>query len=321
MTTRLRRAPTACVPMETGVRMRVVSQALSNGAYLELSFAASNERRDADAFTLLIGAGRGCRLQVAGPVAGIWMPLHGRLQLTTASGSSTFARGDLLVSEPELRVQAIGRGAALWVALLGGRTAWRRALETRVDGLTPDPLLIPARHAADRVLRRRVLALARAARKADAIDASVIFDALVDLQNTFEASIGRCPGRTYAQRRQVFLRLQRVRNYMATNCHLDLATDDLARMASYSPWHLIRAFNAAYGETPHVFLVRQRLDRARRLLRASPLAIAEIALASGFENRCAFSRLFRQSFGISASALRRQWQPALTRVHAAAAVT
>ena len=118
-------------------------------------------------------------------------------------------------------------------------------------------------------------------------------------------AIARCPGRTFAQRRQVFLRLQRVRNYLAANCHLDIDNESLARMASYSPWHFIRAFRAAYQETPHAYLVRQRLERARRLLCASPLAIAEIALASGFENRCAFSRLFRERFGVTAGAVRR----------------
>ena len=82
--------------------------------------------------------------------------------------------------------------------------------------------------------------------------------------------------------------------------------DDPMTMANYSPWHFIRAFRAAYEETPHAYLVRQRLERARRLLRASPLAIAEIALESGFENRSAFSRLFRQRFGTTAGALRRQ---------------
>jgi AraC family transcriptional regulator len=108
-----------------------------------------------------------------------------------------------------------------------------------------------------------------------------------------------------ALRRRVFLRLQRVRNYLASNCHLDIDNESLARMASYSPWHFIRAFRAAYQETPHAYLVRMRLERARRLLSQSPLAIAEIALASGFENRCAFSRLFRERFGVTAGAMRR----------------
>jgi AraC family transcriptional regulator len=136
-----------------------------------------------------------------------------------------------------------------------------------------------------------------------------VIESVLELQYQHAPAIERCPGRTFAQRRQVFLRLQRVRNYLVANCHLEVDNDRLARMASYSPWHFIRAFRAAYLQTPHAFLVEQRLQRACRLLRSSPLAVAEIALASGFENRCAFSRLFRQRFGITAGALRRRVEP------------
>ena len=170
-----------------------------------------------------------------------------------------------------------------------------------------EPLLLPTWHVADRLLRRRAIALVRAA-AAGAAEAALqaVIESLLELQHQHARAIERCPGRTYAQRRQVFLRLQRVRNYVAANCHLEVDNDRLARMASYSPWHFIRAFRAAYLQTPHAFLVDQRLQRACRLLRSSPLAVAEIALASGFENRCAFSRLFRQRFGVTAGALRRR---------------
>jgi AraC family transcriptional regulator len=59
-----------------------------------------------------------------------------------------------------------------------------------------------------------------------------------------------------------------------------------------------------YGRTPHVALVAYRLERARELLMRSQLAVAEVALASGFENRCAFSRLFKRRFGVTAISLR-----------------
>ena len=75
-------------------------------------------------------------------------------------------------------------------------------------------------------------------------------------------------------------------------------------MASYSPCHFIRAFSTVYGETPHAVLVEQRLGRAHRLINESALAITEIARASGFENRCAFSRSFKRRFGITATDLR-----------------
>ncbi|MEO8458935.1 MAG: AraC family transcriptional regulator [Dokdonella sp.] len=102
------------------------------------------------------------------------------------------------------------------------------------------------------------------------------------------------------------MRLQRVLNYMQANCHLDIETDNLARMSNYSTCHFIRAFSAAFGQTPHTVLVEYRLARAWHLLQASDLAVAEVAMASGFDNRCAFSRLFKRRYGINASELRLQ---------------
>jgi AraC family transcriptional regulator len=261
---------------------------------------------ESDQLTAVVGGGRGCVLRTEAAVAGIWIPLRGRLQLGAGNADAEFTVGELRVSECEAGVHAVGRGNAIWVALLGGRLAWRKALAQRIEIPTPEPLLLPARHPADTALRRRAIALVRAAAH-DGSDAAAIplIESVLTTQAKLGAAIERCPGRTYAHRRQVFLRLQRVRNYLAANCHLDVDNDALARMASYSPWHFIRAFRAAYQETPHAYLIDQRLLRARRLLRTSPLAISEIAMASGFENRCAFSRLFRERFGVTAHALRR----------------
>ncbi|HEU4662503.1 MAG TPA: AraC family transcriptional regulator, partial [Dokdonella sp.] len=280
---------------------------LGHGASLDLNARATNASGEL-ALSVVLGGGRGCVLKADAAVAGIWVPLRGRLQLGGGSGSEALlAPGEARVIEADPRLHAVGRGNAVWVALLGTLPAWRQVLNGQLGVPSPEAILLPARHAADRELRRAALALARAARNGDAATAcEALIERIVALQAGFAAAIARCPGRTYAQRRQVFMRLQRVRNYLATNCHLDIDNEGLARMANYSPWHFIRAFRAAYEETPHAFLVRQRLERARRLLRASPLAIAEIALESGFENRSAFSRLFRQRFGTTAGALRRQ---------------
>lgn len=276
---------------------------LTHGTRLELPPGSAARARG---LILVVGGGRGCVLRASDPLAGLWLPLRGRLQLGAATTDNLVRAGELSVSEPDARVHAVGRGASLWIAVLGGVAAWQQALGELSDPPISGPVLIPARHVADRDLRRRAIALARSRTGGEAMAGiEALLERLAALQQLFAPAVARCPGRTYAQRRQVFLRLQRVRNYLAANCQLEIDNDALAKMASYSPWHFIRAFRAAYQETPHACLVRMRLERARRLLRASPLAISEIALASGFENRCAFSRLFRQRFGITAGAMRR----------------
>jgi AraC family transcriptional regulator len=131
---------------------------------------------------------------------------------------------------------------------------------------------------------------------------------LLDLQSTFDALIRRCPGRTLAQRRGVFLRLQRVCNYMESTSDLDLGIAGFARVANYSPCHFVRTFNSVYGETPHAVLIEQRLKRALRLVNDTELSITEVARASGFEDRCAFARSFKRRFGETATAVRERSQ-------------
>lgn len=241
---------------------------------------------------------RGCTLSAQCAVAGIWIPLRGRLQVDALS----LYPGDLHVTGVEAGLQVSGRSRSVWVGLLGPAAAWHRFVMDADRLASP---LLPARYEAGFGLRRLANALRRQspARPLEAA-ASALIDRVVAAQEGFAASIEACPGRTYRQRRQVFLRLQRIRNYLASHCQAELDNDALARMAGYSASHFIRIFRAAYGETPHVYLVRQRLRHANRLLMTSPLAISEIALASGFENPSTFSRVFREHFGRTARSVR-----------------
>src|SRR5262249_52743523 len=129
-------------------------------------------------------------------------------------------------------------------------------------------------------------------------------DAVLSMQAPLTRLIERCPGRTWSQRRHVFLRLQRVRNFLRDHCDRPIDNRQMASMASYSPCTFLRTFRATYEQTPHAYLVDQRLQLARQLLRTSRLGVAETAQAIGFADRCAFSRSFRRRFGMSARALR-----------------
>ena len=279
--------------------MQIVFHSPVSGGVLELSSATYAR---SSKLAVVVGGGRGCALKLDGEFVAIWIPLRGRLQL---GNDALLHSGEACVTEPETCQRVIGRGNALWVGILGTADVWRHALGRLVDLPGVVKTLLPARHRADRELRRLAVAVARA-KEGGELQVEAVLERICTLQGGLVEAIERCPGRTHAQRRHVFARLQRVCHYLDANCHLELDNDALARLANYSPWHFIRAFRAAYGETPHAYLVRRRLERACRLLRGSHLAISEVALASGFENRCAFSRLFRQRFGTTAGAMRRQ---------------
>jgi AraC family transcriptional regulator len=290
--------------------MHIDCERLVNGGRLDWSGEEADRRTSDSGLRIVIGYGRGCVLHGHAAPATIVIPLRGRVQVSDGEQARILHTGELLAWESGQRLQVIGRGTSLWIAVFASADVWHRLGGEPIES-APEPLLVPALHAADRPLRRAAVRLARVALAADGKDTSLAATAasafatlICDLQADFDLYIARCPGRTLGQRRSVFLRLQRVRNYMASSCHLDLDIAGFARMASYSPCHFIRAFSTVFGETPHAVLVEQRLGRAHRLINESALAITEIARASGFENRCAFSRSFKRRFGITATDLR-----------------
>jgi AraC-like DNA-binding protein len=80
---------------------------------------------------------------------------------------------------------------------------------------------------------------------------------------------------------------------------------DAAEEACLSPFHYHRMFARAFGETPHDFLTRVRIDRAKQLLAQEHLPVTEVCLSVGYESLGSFSGLFRSLVGCSPSEYRR----------------
>ena len=85
---------------------------------------------------------------------------------------------------------------------------------------------------------------------------------------------------------------------------LDIAA--LARIACLSPSHLIRTFRATFGETPHRYLQRRRIERAMYLLRATDRSVTAVCLDVGFTSLGTFSRTFAEVVGESPTEHRRR---------------
>jgi AraC-like DNA-binding protein len=83
---------------------------------------------------------------------------------------------------------------------------------------------------------------------------------------------------------------------------LDVAS--LARVAHLSPSHFNREFRATFGETPHRYLQRRRLERAMEMLRETERPVGEICLDVGFASLGTFGRTFRAVVGESPSRYR-----------------
>jgi AraC-like DNA-binding protein len=100
--------------------------------------------------------------------------------------------------------------------------------------------------------------------------------------------------------------LLRVRDLIDRAYAEQLDVTALARSASVSPAYFSRSFKAAFGETPHQYLMSRRMERAMALLRAGELSVTDICFAVGFSSLGSFSTQFRRFVGVSPSAYRRQ---------------
>jgi AraC-like DNA-binding protein len=85
---------------------------------------------------------------------------------------------------------------------------------------------------------------------------------------------------------------------------VDLSVAALARRATLSPFHFLRAFTNVAGMTPHQFVLRMRLHRAALRLRQSDESVTDIALGSGFNDLSSFNRRFRLIMGMAPTAFR-----------------
>ena len=104
-------------------------------------------------------------------------------------------------------------------------------------------------------------------------------------------------------------RLLRARDAMDRSYAQPLDVPALARIACVSEAHFIRTFRATFGETPHRYLQRRRVERSMWLLRETERSVTNICLDVGFTSLGTFSRTFREIVGQSPVAYRRRTTP------------
>ncbi|MFJ2760801.1 helix-turn-helix domain-containing protein [Streptomyces prasinus] len=101
-------------------------------------------------------------------------------------------------------------------------------------------------------------------------------------------------------------RMLRARDAMDRDYARPMDVPALARVAHVSPAHFSRTFRATFGETPHRYLQRRRVERAMFLLRETGRSVTDIGFEVGFNSPGTFSRTFRDIVGRSPRAYRKE---------------
>src|SRR6201994_983729 len=102
-------------------------------------------------------------------------------------------------------------------------------------------------------------------------------------------------------------RLRRVTDLIHARLEDELGLDELAQSAGLSTAHFARMFRKSTGETPHQFVLRRRLERAKAMLRAPNARILDVAVACGFKTQQHFAQVFCAASGVSPTQYRRDF--------------
>jgi len=108
--------------------------------------------------------------------------------------------------------------------------------------------------------------------------------------------------------------VEEVLRYIREHINEPLDRETLASVAGFSIPHFHRVFTAHVGESAICYVRRLRLERAGRKLRMGAVDITEVALAAGYDSHAAFSKAFKQQFGVSPSEFRQLGCTAATQL-------
>ncbi|NES93747.1 MAG: helix-turn-helix transcriptional regulator [Desertifilum sp. SIO1I2] len=93
--------------------------------------------------------------------------------------------------------------------------------------------------------------------------------------------------------------LLHILNYIQEHLDRDIKLADLSNQLGISQFHFIDLFKQSVGTTPYQYLLQQRIERAKQLLKEGDRSIIDIALLCGFNSHSHLSKQFRQLTGIT----------------------
>ena len=92
-------------------------------------------------------------------------------------------------------------------------------------------------------------------------------------------------------------KVERVQAFIEQNFARRLRVEDLAAVVHMSPFHFTRLFKQATGISPHAYLTLERIERAKRMLAESRLALVDVAARVGFQTQGHLTEVFRRHAG------------------------
>jgi AraC family transcriptional regulator len=102
-------------------------------------------------------------------------------------------------------------------------------------------------------------------------------------------------------------RLRRIKEFVHARMEDEFTLGEMAQSVELSTAHFSRMFRKSTGESPHRFVLRHRVERAKELLRVAEARVLDVAVACGFKTQQHFARVFRRMCGVSPTEHRQEF--------------
>ena len=99
--------------------------------------------------------------------------------------------------------------------------------------------------------------------------------------------------------------VRKLSTYVDANLDRTITTRCMAEIARLSSFHFCRAFRDSFGDSPHGYVIRRRMERAQGLMLTTKASLGQIAADCGLADQAHFNKLFRKFAGVTPGAWRR----------------
>lgn len=140
-----------------------------------------------------------------------------------------------------------------------------------------------------------------------------VMEKLLIVHRNLYKEIQKLPPIKFSTKTELYKRICRAKEFI-DSCYANQITNEtISKEACLSQYHFLRLFKSIFKLTPHQYLTKKRIEKARYFLSHTEMSVTEICFETGFDSVSSFSWLFKKKFGLSPQMFRSQFRRYMRR--------